>query len=554
MASPTPLSASADAVAIVGAGPVGLALANELSWRGIPHLLIEKRTEPLDFPTAESVHTRTMEIIRRWGIADDVRFSGFPPDLPRSVSFVTTLSGYSLGRVERPSNREQQRLSSSISPEGALWCPKFLFDHILLERARSSGYTTFLEGYELMECRQGDTLDLTLRQALTGKEELRRVRFLCVCEGASSPTRKRLGINMEGTFSEGRNLGIYFRSAQLADIMSRHRGVMADIVNPRFSANLTSVDGSHLWRLIFFQRDRDPALLEPATCIADAVGHPIEATILDARLWAGHSAVASRFRDGNIFLLGDAANLRWPRGGFGMNTGIGDVGNLGWKLEALIKGWGGGLLLDSYEAERRPIALATVSEAAASYRSEAELVAPPEIEDDSAAGEAARQRLGELIRATRSREWSTLGVQLGQVLESSPVICNESGPLPPFRADTYTPTTRPGARAPHFWLSDTLSVLDRFGRGYCLVHSGDDSEISTLQRLADRAGVPMSSVQISDPDQAGLYERRFVLVRPDGHVCWRGNVLPEDLQGLLRAVTGRDRDECPATSEHQSRV
>src|SRR5882757_8564780 len=137
-------------IAIVGAGPVGLALANDLGWRGIPHLLIEKRTELLDFPTAESVHTRTMEIIRRWGLADRIRFSGFPPDLPRDVIFVTSLAGHGLGRVARPSNRQQQILNSEISPEGALWCPKFLFDRILWQGAEETGQTTFLTGQELI--------------------------------------------------------------------------------------------------------------------------------------------------------------------------------------------------------------------------------------------------------------------------------------------------------------------------------------------------------------------------------------------------------------------
>jgi len=195
---------------------------------------------------------------------------------------------------------------------------------------------------------------------------------------------------------------------------------------------------------------------------------------------------------------------------------------------------------------------ATVREAAASYRSEADLVVPTELEDDNVAGEAARHRLGELIRSTRSREWNTLGVQLGQILEISPVIWSEPGPLPSFQADTYLPSTRPGARAPHFWLGDRLSVLDCFGRTYCLVHSGSADEIMGLRRAAAQAALPFSSVPISEPSQVSLYERRYVLVRPDGQVCWRGDVLPDDLPGLLRRVTGNDSTEDPAAMKYQS--
>jgi len=196
-------------VAILGAGPAGLALANELSWRGIRCILIDRLTQPLDFPTSESIHARTMEHFRRWGIADGVRNAGFPLDMPRSVSFVTRLKGYDLGRVERPSNREQQRVSGAISPEGPIWCPKFLFEEVMRRRLRETGTTEFLSGHEVTHFTQDDTgVDISVRDLATGREFTLRSRFLAACDGASSGTRKALGIDFEGTFAEGRKIPV----------------------------------------------------------------------------------------------------------------------------------------------------------------------------------------------------------------------------------------------------------------------------------------------------------------------------------------------------------
>lgn len=528
-----------DTVAIVGAGPVGIALANELGWRGIPNLLIERRTELLGFPTCESVHTRTLEIFRRWGLSDAVRFSGFPPDLHRNVHFVTTLEGKEILRVDRPSNREELELSSCFSPEGALWCPKFLLDKTLLDGASKTGMTEFLTGHELVAFEQDDTgVTLDVECLATGQHQKRRVRFLAACDGASSPVRKALGIEMEGTFSEGRNLGIFFSSEELQGIMEQREGVMAEIINPRFSANLSAVDGKSRWRLVFFERDRDPHSLDPVSCINRAVGRSIEAEVIDSRVWAGHSAVAARFQDGNVFLLGDAANLRWPRGGFGMNTGLADVGNLGWKLEAALQGWGGEHLLDSYEPERRPVAIATVKEASTNYRSEAELNVSPVLEDDSLEGAVAREVLGKEILATRLQEWNTQGVQLGLIYEDSPVCIAEGTPPPEFNSGIYEPTTRPGARAPHIWLNKNKSILDCFGKSYCIVHSAPDKDIEPFLSCARELGIQLTVIQLERPEDIALYERRFVLVRPDGHVCWRSDEIPENIPNLLNHVRG----------------
>ncbi|MFM0284490.1 FAD-dependent monooxygenase [Paraburkholderia sediminicola] len=525
-------------VVIVGAGPVGLALANDLSWRGIPTVLIDRRTEPLNFPTSESIHTRTMEQFRVWGIAEEVRFAGFPPDMPRDVHFATRVTGYRLGRVPRASNRLQQEISSPISPEGPIWCPKFLFESVMRKALAKGGATQFLFGHEVVSFDEDETgVTVCVKELATGRDFSLRCRYLAACDGASSGIRKSLDISLQGTFAEGRNLGIFLRSAQLRSLMQDRAGVMVDIVNPDFSANLSAVDGQDLWRLIIFMRDGDPGGLDPATCVRQTVGCDIDAEILDARAWAGHTVVAERFRKGRAFLLGDAAHLLWPRGGFGMNTGVGDAANLGWKLGAVLKGWGGAGLLDSYEAERRPVALRNVAEAALNYRSEASLPVSAAIEDAGALGDAQRQALAEAIVATRAREWNTMGLQLGFRYDDSPVCWSDGSAVGSNDNAQYVPTTRAGARAPHAWVRPGVSTLDYFGRGFCLVHHGGESTVGFEAAAAGR-GIPLSALELEENASAELYERKFVLVRPDGHVAWRSNELPADAGHILDRAAG----------------
>jgi len=536
-------------VAILGAGPVGLALANELAWRGVRCVLIDRRTEPLRFPTSESIHARTMEHFRRWGIADAVRYAGFPPELPRNVSFVTRLTGYDLGRVERPSNRQQQIVSRSISPEGAIWCPKFLFEEVMRRRLRDAGTVEILAGCELDAFEQdAEGVELFVRDLATGHAFSRRALYLAACDGASSSTRKSLGIKLEGKFAEGRNLGIFLRSAELGEMMRARDSVMADIINPDFSANLSAVDGDELWRLIIFARDGDPDTLDPETCIQRAAGRKTDAVIVESRVWAGHTVVAESFQRGRVFLAGDAAHLLWPRGGFGMNTGVGDAVDLGWKLDAVLKGWGGSELLTSYEAERRPVAVRNVAEAAENYRAESSLPISTHLDENSTRGEAERARMSRAILETRTREWSTIGLQLGYVYEGSP-ICWADGTIAPRAPNgVYLANTRPGARAPHAWLDPETSYLDRFGRGFCLVHRRG-IEVAAFDRAAAALEIPLSTLDHETITQEALYERALVLVRPDGHVAWRGNEMPEDVEAVLGKAVGRVCREC----EHLAR-
>jgi 2-polyprenyl-6-methoxyphenol hydroxylase-like FAD-dependent oxidoreductase len=524
-------------VVIVGAGPVGLSLANELSWRGIRYLLVDREEQPLGFPTGEAVNTRSMEHLRRWGIADQARFSGFPPDLRRDIRFRTRIFGHELARIERPSNRQQQLDMSSISPEGAIWCPKFALDPLLRRTLEQDTSKTYAIGWDLISFDQeGDQVMLNLRSVATGEARIVRGSYLIGCDGAASGVRKSLGISMKGRFAEGKNISVHFRAPSFRQAMGDDFAVMMDIINPDFKANLTSVDGSEQWRLTLFARGEDPSGIDPHSLVRAAIGSDLPFEILDTKSWVGHTVVAEKWRDGRVFLAGDAAHLLWPRGGFGTNTGIGDAVDLGWKLAATLQGWGGKALLDSYQTERMPVALRNVSEAASNYAAEASLPVPAEIELPGEAGEQARKTLSDLILETRSKEWRSIGVQLGYVYEDSPICCDDGAPRGPDDPGVYVPSTRPGARAPHAWLASDRSTLDAFGTGYCLVHSGELD--STFASAAAATGMPWTTLALSDPDIASIFQRRYVLVRPDGHVAWRGDNMPSDWMPVLHRAVG----------------
>jgi hypothetical protein len=221
-----------------------------------------------------------------------------------------------------------------------------------------------------------------------------------------------------------------------------------------------------------------------------------------------------------------------------MNMGVGDAVDLGWKIAAILKGWGGPDLIASYEAERRPTHRAVIEEAVANHGSN--LVAPPpDLEDETPGGSAARARFGRELQAAKGREFHTLGTVLGLGYESSPAVVAEPGPPPPHDSKTYVPTARPGYLAPHAWLKDGRSLYDGFGDGFALVaaEAADGAEIRKAVDQAETLGIPLTVVRPREAPVEELYRALLTLVRPDQHIAWRG----ARWDGALRAATGRSR-------------
>jgi hypothetical protein len=231
-----------------------------------------------------------------------------------------------------------------------------------------------------------------------------------------------------------------------------------------------------------------------------------------------------------------------PTGGFGMNTGVGDSVDLGWKLEAVVRGWGDPALLSSYETERRPVAIRNVSEATGNLNrmlSSRVHRPPPEMFQPGAEGDAARKEYGYWFTQTMRREWFSIGIHLGYHYDGSPIIWPDGTAVPPDEVNTYKQTARPGGRAPHVWLSEGRSTLDLFGRGFVLLRIGAQApDAAPLKAAAAERHLPLSVVDIDEPAAIEAYDRLLVLVRPDGHVAWRDAVMPRDPRLLIECVCG----------------
>jgi hypothetical protein len=226
-------------------------------------------------------------------------------------------------------------------------------------------------------------------------------------------------------------------------------------------------------------------------------------------------------------------------GGYGMNMGIGDAVDLGWKLSAVLGGWGADSLLDSYEAERRPIHLRVIDEAAANFAHNSNRYRDPALEQEGAGGDELRRRLGATIHEEKAREFASTGVQLGYRYEHSPIIVPDGTPPTPDEVGRYVPTARPGHLAPHAWLDEQHCLYDRFGPDLTLLILGARPERARpLIDAANRSGVPLSTVRLSTPELRELYGADLILVRPDQHVAWRGDRV-EDALAILNRVLGR---------------
>ena len=559
-------------VLIVGGGPVGLALAGELGWRGVSCTLIEKTDGAIEQPTMDLVGVRTMEFCRRWGIVDWVRDAPYPPDYPQDYIYVTGLNGYELGREPFPGRGFEPCPAESPSKRERV--PQDMFDPILRRFASSFPQVTLHYNCELISFAEtSGSVRAEVRNGVTGTTETIEADYMVGADGGGSTVRERLGIGMSGNPALTYTTNVLFRCRNFSELHDKGKGYRFIFIGPEGTwLTIVAINGGDRFRMsIVGSADKvTHTEADIRQALTRAMGRAFDYEILSVMRWVRRELVADSYGTQRVFIAGDAAHLMSPTGGFGMNTGIQDAVDLGWKLEATLRGWAGSALLRSYEIERRPVAVRNVTEASSNLGrmlATRQRLPPAEIFQAGPAGDAARAEYGRWFTETMRHEWFTLGFHLGYRYDSSPIVCTDGTPAPPLPTASYVQTARPGARAPHAWLPDGRSTLDLFGRGFVLLRLGWDApDAESMQRAAAQAAVPLDMTDIDVPAVSELYARQLVLVRPDGHVAWRADEPPADARAIIDIVRGagdcaslaelpgkEERDDGAADADHTMR-
>jgi 2-polyprenyl-6-methoxyphenol hydroxylase-like FAD-dependent oxidoreductase len=538
-------------VLIVGAGPVGLTLAIDLAWRSIDVTVVETRARAAPpEPKCNHVAARTMEIFRRLGIADKVRNAGLPADYPHDISYRTSFTGCELTRIEIPCRRDRFTRKSGPdcnwpTPEPPHRINQIFLEPILFEHAAAQPRIRIVNRTSVEDVVVEDrSARANLRDLDTGAVRRVECRFLIGCDGARSVVRKAIGAELTGDAVIQRVQSTFIRAADLIGRQRHERAWGTGAINPRRSGMVYAIDGSERWLVHnylkpdegdFEQVDRDGCL---RTILGVDANFGYE--VISKEDWYGRRLVATRFRDRSVFIVGDAAHIWVPYAGYGMNAGIADAMNLSWLLAAHLNGWAPLSILDAYEAERWPIT-SQVSRFAMSH-AEKEIrrrgTVPTEIEEEGPRGEAARQEVGRLTYEINVEQYACAGLNFGAYYDTSPIIAYDGAKAPSYTMSNYTPSTVPGCRTPHFRCGDGRSLYDAMGAEFTLLRFDADADVTALEATARDRGLPLKLLDVEQPDPVTFYDGRLLLSRPDQHVAWRDDRVPEDPTALIDRVRG----------------
>ena len=559
-------------VLIAGGGPVGLMTALELNKQGIKAILVEKNPTTTQHPKMDITNGRSMELFRRWGIAKKLRAVAVPEDRGFTVIWASNLAGYELARFEYPTVAAYRTKAKTLNDgtqtlEPAMRVSQILIEPCLKEHLETDcpnidvRYSWALETFT--QDKEGVTA--TIKHYKTGETKEIRSLYLAGCEGAGSVSRKTLGIGYQdvdvfglmkkvGIFNllghafremrrglkkpDGRVYMIHFTSPELT--FFERFGPAWHIQSPNGST-LISQNDKDTWTLhIPLREGEDVSKIDPKQKLYELIGKEFECTINIANAWAPRLSVVDSFGKGRVWLAGDAVRLVTPAGGYGMNTGVGDALALGWTLAAVIKGWGTPKLFDAYQAERRPVAIrnrdASGNHILVRFKIAAAL--RNAMYDDNPKGEKVRKKIGDTILKLGNLENEAIGIEADYRYDNSPVICKdgEGSPLP-FEWDKLNPNTYPGSRIPPIWLKDGRAIMDLLGDQFTLIRFAD-IDISAFEQAAQERHFPLTVLDIQDDHAAKIYEQKLILVRPDQHVCWRGDSMPEDALAVINKVRG----------------
>lgn len=531
-------------VVVVGAGPVGMMTALELAHHGVACLLAEQNAGPTVHPKMEFTNPRTMEHHARLGLAADIRRAGVPAEYSFDVVWSTGLDGERLAVWQQPSVEQKWRLIKERNDGSQPSQPyqrisQAELEPLLLAHCRANPLIDVRSNWRFESLSQEeDTVTATFRDLTDDSARLVRSRYLAACDGASSKVRQVVGIALGGAGiadeagGQVRDLpaaySVTFQSTD-KDNLFRH-GYFWHYFTSRYV--LISLDEAGTWAFhAMRQEDFDPPPTDPAAWIRSLlnVDLAIDRVQVTSR-WTPRYLIADSYRSGRVLLAGDAAHQMFPSGSHGMNTGAGDAVDLGWKLAALINGYGGPNLAASYDAERRPVGLRNLTMSRRHLDVHFEYM---RLRDAGATPE----QLGRYL-ADQPGENTYEGVYLGYRYAQSPIICGDGTSEPVSDPLRYIPSTWPGARPPSLLLPDGGQLFEKFGREFTLLDTVGDGRADALLNAAAERGLPLRHLVVQDRRVRELWERDLTLVRPDQHVAWRGNRVPGDAAGVVDKVRG----------------
>lgn len=538
-------------VLIAGAGPVGLALALELGLRRTHCIVIEQRDRGRVVPRAKLANVRTMEHARRWGIAEQLKVATpLPPEFSTDVAFVTSLLGHEITRFSNALFTGTGR--DARFSEHALQLPQYVLERVLRESAERLETVTFLDGWRLDQLAERDADVVASVRSVNTDEQLDLTgQYLVGCDGGSSTVRKELRIPMHGRRAFAQNLGVVFRSPELSASLRFKPALHFWTVNAITPSYMGPANTTDLWWLQATAIDPavDLMTLDPVGVVHGALGAPVPIEVMSVDPWSAHALTAERQRQGRVFLAGDAAHLHSPMGAHGMNQGVGDAVDLGWKLHAVLDGWADERLLDGYEAERGPLHRRITEEATHNYELVANHFVRDGLDDTGPAGDAQRSALAEQIQLHKRREFYSLGLVLGHVYAGSPFAIADGVNYAEQDVDDFVPRAAPGGRAPHAWLTDGTSLFDHFGQGMTLLSLGElSADEAAFEEAAASRRIPLTVVHLDHERLEELYSHPLTLIRPDQVIVWHGDASVANADEVLAVATGRMSPTAPQLS------
>ena len=520
-------------VVIVGGGPVGVALAVELGQRGISTALVERRETPQRIPKGQNLTQRTLEHFYFWNCVEELRAARLlPPGYP--IGGVTAYGNLMSDYWYAPAGREVVRRFYFQDNDRL---PQYLTEEVLRNRLKQLPSVVQRFGWTAEKIETDDNgVRVHIGAESWATPSVLEADYVIGCDGGRSMVREHLGIDRGGADFDERMVLAVFRSRELHEGLKRFpERTTYRVLKPELKGYwqfFGRVDVGEGW---FFHapvpRDTTPENYDFHGLLEEAAGFKFNVEFDHVGFWDLRISVASRYRLGRAFISGDAAHTHPPSGGFGLNNGLEDVANLGWKLAARLQGWGGEKLLDSYGEERRPIFVETGEEMIAGG-----------IEQDRAFLERYNPNVD---RAEFEKAWEEMAKSnRAQSYEphyegSSVVMGREGAPISIHGKHKYA------AQAGHHLTPQPLSsgrnVFEELGQGFTLLaFDAGEASVGAIDSTAKSLNIPVKVVRDTQAGGREMYEAKLVLVRPDQHVVWAGNDSPEDTTAMLRRVAGQD--------------